>query len=101
VSLYLDEPNQEALVYLADTGNHCIKMLSLSDNKVSVVAGKCGEPGFRDGPINYNRLNSPTNIGVSRKGIIYFFDSGNEYIRIVDLGGNVQTLQLGACSSCK
>lgn len=62
---------------MADTENHCIKMLSLSDNKVSVVAGKCGKPGFLDGPIEYNRLSKPTNIGVSRKGVIYFFDSGN------------------------
>jgi hypothetical protein len=52
-------------------------MLSFSDNKVSVVAGKCGESGFVDGPVGYNRLNTPINIGVSRKGVIYFFDSGN------------------------
>ena len=64
-------------MYLADSANHCIKVLSFSDNRVSVLAGKCGVAGFLDGPVNYNRLNTPTNIGVSRKGMIYFFDSGN------------------------
>jgi hypothetical protein len=33
--------------------------------------------GFLDGPLGYNRLNSPKNIGVSREGVIFFFDSGN------------------------
>lgn len=64
---------------------------------MTVIAGKCGSSGFLDGPIGYNRLNSPRNIGVSRKGVVYFFDSGNEYIRIVDLSGSVSTLELGAC----
>ena len=66
-----------------------------------MVGGKCGEAGFLDGPMQYNRLDSPKNLGVSRKGVIYFFDSGNEYIRIIDLAGNVKTLQLGACKECK
>ena len=85
VSLFDDEPGQEEFLYLADTDNHCIKRLSLVNGNVSVVAGDCGSAGFLDGPLGYNRLNQPTNLGVSRKGVVYFFDSGNEYIRIVDV----------------
>lgn len=54
-----------------------------------------------DGPLGYNRLNSPSNLGVSRQGVLYFFDSGNEYMRFVDLSGAVHTLLLGACKQCK
>ena len=76
-SLYTEEAAQPEYLYIADTNNHCLKKLSLSDNEVTVVAGKCGTSGFLDGPLGYNRLNSPKNIGVSRKGVVYFFDSGN------------------------
>lgn len=62
---------------MADTGNHCIKRLNFRLNEVDVVAGKCGSVGFQDGPLGYNLLNSPRNVGVSRKGVLYFFDSGN------------------------
>jgi hypothetical protein len=67
---------------------------------VTVVAGTCGVSGFLDGPIGYSRLNLPRNLGISREGILYFFDSGNEYIRIVTEDQNVETLLLGACSEC-
>jgi hypothetical protein len=81
--------------------NHCIKRLSLTDSEVSAVAGICGSKGFMDGPLGYNRLSNPTNLGVSREGVLYFFDSGNEYMRIVDKRGSVSTLLLGACKQCK
>ena len=50
--------------------------------------------------MGYNRLSSPTNLGVSREGVLYFFDSGSEYIRVV-MGGSVKTLLLGACKKSK
>jgi hypothetical protein len=34
-------------------------------------------------------LNEPTEIGVDLLGIIYFYDSGNNYIRIIDNNGDV------------
>ena len=40
-----------------------------------------------DGPLGINRLNRPTNIGVSQKGIVYFYDEGNEYMRKIDSSG--------------
>ena len=87
-------------MFISDTNNHCIKKLSLSDKLVTVVAGKCGVSGFLDGPLGYNRLSFPTNIGVTREGVVYFFDSGNEYIRTVNLNGSVSSLLLGACKYC-
>lgn len=77
VSLFDDEPNQPEFLYLADTNNHCIKKFSFSDNQVSIVAGSCGVSGFLDGPLGYNRLNMPSHMGISREGVLFFFDSGN------------------------
>lgn len=68
---------------------------------VSIVAGQCGVPGFMDGPLGYSLLNMPTNLGVSRLGVVYFFDEGNEYLRIIASNGFVKTLLLGACKYCK
>lgn len=48
-----------------------------------MIAGECGESGFTDGPTSFNRLNRPTNLGITRNGVLYFFDEGNEYIRKV------------------
>lgn len=101
VNLYWEEAGQKEYIYIADTQNHCIKRLSLTDSEVSTVAGKCGSSGFKDGPLGYNRLNTPTNLGVSRQGVLYFFDSGNEYIRLLDGSGKVSTMLLGACKQCK
>ena len=56
--------------------------------------------GFKDGPLGINLLNQPSNLGVSRIGVVYFFDKGNQYMRIVK-DGNVRTLKLGACQECK
>lgn len=76
-SLYYDEVGQKEFIYIADTNNHCIKQLCLLTNEVTVIAGKCGTSGFMDGPLGYSKLNKPSNLGVSRKGVIYFFDEGN------------------------
>lgn len=65
-----------------------------------MIAGECGSSGFIDGPLGYNRLSYPRNLGVSREGTLFFFDSGNEYIRMVSKGV-VYTLLLGACREGK
>ena len=37
----------------------------------------CGEPGFIDGPSQFNRFNRPANLGVTKLGIVYVYDEGN------------------------
>ena len=44
---------------------------------MDVVAGQCGMAGFLDGPKGYNQLNMPSNIGITSRGVIYFYDLGN------------------------
>lgn len=53
--------------------------------------------GFKDGRLGVSLLNEPTNIGVDALGTVFFNDSGNVYLRIIDTDGNVKTLLNGAC----
>ena len=39
---------------IADTDNHCIRLVNLTDNSVSTIAGVCTSSGFKDGPLGNN-----------------------------------------------
>lgn len=56
-------------VYVADTGNHWIRKISLGSSNVDTVVGVCGTPGFKDGPLGTNLLNSPELVSVDKEGI--------------------------------
>jgi hypothetical protein len=71
------DPTKATYLYVSDTGNHCIKKIDLSLKTSTVVAGQCGTTGFTDGPTGFNKLNKPTNLGITRHGILYFYDLGN------------------------
>lgn len=53
-------------VYVADTGNHCIRLLRKNKDavvgNVSTVIGKCGQAGFADGDESVAMFSSPTGI---------------------------------------
>jgi len=46
---YTVEPR---IAYIADSANHCIRLLSVASAYVSTVAGVCGDPGLADGPLS-------------------------------------------------
>lgn len=77
---------------MTDSGNNCIRKIRLDVEITETVAGKCGTKGFKDGPLGINLLNSPTSIGVDDGGNIFFYDSGNNYIRMLDNKGIMHTL---------
>ena len=82
---------------MADTGNDCIRVIDLIVKSIMQYAGLCTQPGFKDGPFNFNRLNKPDLVGVANN-TLFINDSGNNYIRMVDLSsGNMTTLLGGAC----
>ena len=59
-STFLDMENAHSLIklnfsddrvlFIADTDNHCIRVVYLDRNITKTYAGKCGEAGFKDGP---------------------------------------------------
>jgi uncharacterized protein (TIGR03437 family) len=77
-------------VYIADSGNHRVRMLS--GGNVTTVAG--------DGTANYSgdgaaataaELRSPSAVAVDSSGNIYISDTGNNVIRKITSGGTIST----------
>jgi DNA-binding beta-propeller fold protein YncE len=88
-------------VYIADTGNHRIRVLS-PGGSVRTLAGaetKADARGFpsgghRDGPAATAQFRYPTGLGLAPGGTLYVADSGNGCLRAVSAGGVVTTIAL-------
>jgi len=66
-------------IYLADCGNHAIRMISPSQ-VVTTLGGMPGEPGDADGIGNAARFSAPIGIAGCENGVIYVLDPGNKKI---------------------
>ena len=84
-------------MYIADTGNHCIRRLTVRQSNVDTVAGVCGSEGLADGVFSINKLNRPTMIGMDKIGNMFIYDQGNKKFRMLDTDGVMHTLEDGAC----
>lgn len=76
-------------VYIADTGNQCIRKID-TKGIVSTVAGKPGKEGYQDGEVANAMFCQPTGIEVSGD-TIYVADCGNQRIRKI-FDGMVSTV---------
>lgn len=77
-------------VYVADSGNHCIRLIE--KGVVSVYAGDGTDtPGYKDGAANKALFNWPRGIIVSKAGAVYVADTGNHSVRKIS-GGLVTTV---------
>ncbi|GAB5357734.1 hypothetical protein AAMO2058_000399900 [Amorphochlora amoebiformis] len=88
--------DNEDRVYVCDTYNHQIKMLSKSvENKtlrLSLIAG-CGHAGYADGPAESARFCEPCGIAVGdRNRNVYVTDRGNCALRMITPRGQVHTV---------
>ena len=85
-------------IYIGDTFNHLIRMVTKSTGYITTVAGNytitvarndtigsSGGGGYSGdgGPATLARLRNPNGVAVDLKGNIYFADSGNDLIRMV------------------
>lgn len=77
-------------VYVADTGNHCIRVIS-PDGEVTTLAG-AEEPGYADGQGSEARFNFPSGIAVDAEGSLYVADTANHRICKITPDGTVTTL---------
>ena len=70
-------------VYIADTGNHCIRRVDTS-GIITTIAGT-GEPGYGGdgGPAAEAQLASPVALALDSSGNLYFADLGNYRIRVL------------------
>jgi sugar lactone lactonase YvrE len=79
-------------IYISDSSNHAIRILD-SDGLIWTIAGN-GTAGFSgDGvPATNACLNTPHGISIDLAGKIYFADSGNAIIRMLDPNGLIHTV---------
>jgi len=92
----LDSPRGVAVdaafnVYIGDTQNQRVRMVTFSTGIISTLAGT-GVKGFTaDGPAASAALARPRGVAVDASGNVYLADSDNDRIRTVS-GGNVNTI---------
>ena len=78
-------------LYIADTGNHVIRMVATSGT-ITTIAGNNtgGYAGDGGAAVNAN-LEFPASVAVDSSGNIYIADAGNNVIREI-IGGNISTI---------
>jgi sugar lactone lactonase YvrE len=94
VAASFSHPNGVALdangiVYVADTDNNRIRMISISGN-VTTLAGS-GSYAYADGVGIAASFRSPNGVALDANGLVYVADTGNNRIRIISISGNVTT----------
>ena len=74
------------LLYIADAGNHQIRLVTIKTGIITTVAGT-GLPGSTgdNGPAINALLSTPSGIAVDKLGSLYIADSGNNKIRFVSI----------------
>lgn len=76
--------DKEGNMFVADEGNHCIRMIS-PEGIVTTVIGIAGKSGYLDGDVEVALLKSPRGVSVDSNGDVYIGDYGNRCIRKLSL----------------
>lgn len=77
-------------LFIADTGNHAIREVTL-DGNITTIAGLGYESsGGDNGPALQAGLNSPSGVAVDSADNVYIADTGNNEIRVVSPGGIIE-----------
>ena len=79
-------------VYLADTGNHRVRVVG-TDGTIRTVVGT-GERGYSGdgGPASVAQINGPSAVCLDAAGAIYICDFGNHCVRKVAADGTISTI---------
>ena len=79
-------------IYVADTGNNILRLVTYPDGVVTTLAGS-GDPTFADGAGAAAGFNNPTDVAfIASSGLIVVADQLNNRVRLVSLAGVVTTL---------
>lgn len=68
-------------LYVADSENHCIRMIRPDGAVVTIAGDGRGEPDFVNGPGPDARFYQPRGVAVCPSGVIYVADTSNHCIR--------------------
>jgi sugar lactone lactonase YvrE len=83
-----------AKLYVADTGNHRVRTISLGGGPIATVAGT-GAAGFSGdgGPGTGAQLNAPSGLAYDAEGkALYIADTNNNRVRLVEQSGVIATV---------
>lgn len=84
-------------MYIADTSNHRVRVVTMSDWIIHTAAGT-GTLGYSGdgGPASAAQVNGPRDVDVGPDGSVYIADTGNNCIRVITPDGNIDTFA-GVC----
>ncbi len=81
-------------LYIADTGNHCIRKVDTTGT-IDTFAGICGNNGGFDGdggPARQAHFRTPSGVAVDAAGNVYVADTGNLRVRKIAPDGTIVTV---------
>jgi DNA-binding beta-propeller fold protein YncE len=96
----LQDPTALALgkdgsVFVADTGNNRIRVIR-ADGKIATLAGTADQGFSGDGGrASAAQVNGPAGVAVAPDGSLYFSDTGNNRVRVIDTNGTIATVAAG------
>lgn len=82
-------------IYIADTGNNCIRKVTANSGVISSFAGQCGSLGGYSGdggPATSADMNAPWNLALDTAGNLYTTEFGNHLVRKIDTSGLISTV---------
>lgn len=85
-------------LYIADTGNHVIRMVTTAGIITTIAGNNTGGYGGDGGPATSAQLEFPASVALDSAGNIYIADSGNNVIRKIS-SGNISTIVGGGATS--
>lgn len=90
VGLVMD--SQGRRLFIADAGNHAVRLLDLASGRLSTVAGTLGARGYvgDDGPATSARLDQPSGLALDPGNQqLYVADTNNHVVRVLNLTSGV------------
>jgi len=73
-------------ILVADSENHCIRLIDLKTQKVSTLVGIAGKADLIDGNKDDACFNEPWGLAIDRRdGTVYICDKGNKVIRMLTI----------------
>ena len=83
-------------LFIADSGNHCIRRVDGQTGIITTVAGT-GEMGFSGDDIEAkeSRLSKPSDVFMDSAGNLFIADTGNNRIRMIDAQTDIMTTVVG------
>ena len=75
-----DEETGDKIMYIADSGNHCIRKFDMNTKMVTTIAGNPEKSGYSTGSPEKSLMNEPFGLCLTPDGDLYISDRGNSII---------------------